>query len=169
MGAEATFGLDIDNDNKPDVLDFDGVQQLYAAESGTVLSGEVPFMVWMASLPKQNSPDIITTQLTAGTSYTFEVSKNFADPLGGTIPDVKIYDPSGDVVNADHNVYPVEQPSMILFTFTPSVTGTYTVEVCNANENPDTYADTNAVLFVYKEMHGTAGEKRLLHPLRDHR
>ena len=133
VGAEATFGIDIDNDNKPDVLDFDGVQQLYAAESGTVLSGEVPFMVWMSSLPEQDSPDIITARLTAGTTYTFEVSKNFADPLGGTIPDVKIYDHSGDVVDAELTVYPEEQPSMILYTFTPSVTGTYTPEICNTN------------------------------------
>ncbi len=158
MGAEATFGTDIDNDNKPDVLDFDGVQQLYATESGTVLSGEVPFMVWMSSLPEQDSPDIITAQLTAGTTYTFEVSKNFADPLGGTIPDVKIYDPSGNAVAPSITAYPEKQPSMILFTFKPSVTGTYTAEICNANENPDTDAETNAVMFVYKEMHGSSGE-----------
>ena len=47
---------------------------------------------------------------------------------------------------------------MILFTFKPSVTGTYTAEICTTTENPDTDAETNAVMFVYKEMHGPSGE-----------
>lgn len=106
VGATATFGFDIDNDNKPDVLDFDGVQQLYAHTDGAKLSGAVPFMVWIDSLPEQTSPDIISTDLTAGVLYTFEVSKNFADPMGGTIPDITIYDPSGNAVAPVLTVYP---------------------------------------------------------------
>ncbi len=158
IGKEVFLGLDSDNDNKPNVLDFDGVQQLYAKTDGTELSGAVPFMVWMSSLPAQSSPDIITTELTAGTPCTFEISKNFSDPLGAILPDVKIYDPSGNAVSATLTVYPEEQPSMILYTFTPSVSGTYSVEICNANENSDTDADTKSVLFVYKEMRNSAGE-----------
>ena len=82
VGREAVLKLDSNNDNKPDILDFDGVQQLYAAASGTELSGEIPFMVWMDSLPEPYSPDIVTTVLTAGVTYTFEVSRNFTDSLG---------------------------------------------------------------------------------------
>ena len=45
---------------------------------------------------------------------------------------------------------------MILFTFTPSVSGSYSVQVCNA----DIYSegDTKSVLFVYKEMQNSDGE-----------
>ena len=68
VGSTVYLGLDRDNDNKPDVLDFDGVQQLHAKTDGTELHGTVPFMVWMASLPAQDSPDIITADLAARTT-----------------------------------------------------------------------------------------------------
>ena len=70
----------------------------------------------------------------------------------------KFTTPYGNAVDPELTVYPQEQPSMILFTFKPSVTGTYTAEICTTNENPDTDAETNAVMFVYKEMHGPSGE-----------
>ena len=157
VGREVVLELDSNNDNKPDILDFDGVQQLYARTSGTKLSGDVPFMVWIDSLPAPYSPDIVTTVLTAGVTYTFEVSQNFADSLGGILPDVKIFDPSGSKVSADLTVYPEEQPSMILFTFTPSVSGSYSIQVCNADGNSES-DDTDCVLFAYKEMHNSEGE-----------
>ena len=156
VGSEVILTLDNDDDNKPDIFDFDGVQQLHSSTSGSELSAAVPFMFWMDSLPSQYSPDIITTNLTAGTTYTFELSRNFAESLGGRIPDIEIFDPSGDEITATLTVYPEEQPSMILYTFTPSVSGTYTAAVCNADGNSE--GDTDCVLFVYKEMHNSEGE-----------
>lgn len=44
LGTEVMLGLDTDNDNKPDVLDFDGVQQLYAKTDGAEISGTVHFL-----------------------------------------------------------------------------------------------------------------------------
>ena len=156
VGSTVYLGLDRDDDNKPDVLDFDGVQQLHAKTDGTELHGTVPFMVWMSSLPAQASPDIITADLAARTTYTFEVSKNLADPLGGRIPDVEIFDPSGNPVDAKLTVYPEEQPSMILYTITPAVSGRYTAEISNADGN--TEGDTDCVLFVYREMQNSDAE-----------
>ena len=158
IGSEVILTLDNDNDNdnKPDIFDFDGIQQLHSSTSGSELSAAIPFMFWMDSLPSQYSPDIITTNLTAGTTYTFELSRNFAESLGGRIPDIEIFDPSGDEITATLTVYPEEQPSMILYTFTPSVSGTYTAAVCNADGNSE--GDTDCVLFVYKEMHNSEGE-----------
>ena len=106
-------------------------------------------MVWISALAPQTSPDIVTTTLTAGTTYTFEVSKNLADSMGGRIPDVTIKDPSGNAVDTELTVYPEEQPSMVLYTFTPSTTGTYTAEICTADGNVE--GDTDVVLFVYKD------------------
>ena len=156
VGSEILLGLDSNSNNKPDVLDFDNVQHLYSETDGTELHGTVPFMVWMNSLPSQYSPDIITTELTAGTAYTFEVSRNLADSLGGRIPDVDIFDPSGNEVATTLTVYPEEQPSMLLFTFTPAVSGTYTALICNADGNAE--GDTDCVLFVYKELFNDLGE-----------
>ena len=134
VGSEIILALDINGNNKPDVFDFDKVQQLHSSTSGTELHAAIPFMFWMASLPDQNSPDIITTELTAGTDYTFELSRNLAEALGRRIPDIEIFDPSGHKINnAVLIVYQEEQPSMILYTFTPSVSGTYTAEICNAD------------------------------------
>ncbi len=110
VGASVKLGFDEDNDNKPDVLDFDGVEQLYINSSGSTVSGAVPFMVWVSELATQSSPDIITTNLTAGTDYSVEFSKNFAEPLGARIPDIEILDPSGVLVSTDLTLstYPAE-------------------------------------------------------------
>ena len=156
VGSEITLALDINNNNKPDVLDFDDVQHLHSSTSGTELNAVVPFMFWMDSLPSQYSPDIISIELTAGTDYTFELSRNFADSLGGRIPDINLFDPSGNAITATLTVYPEEQPAVILYTFTPSVSGTYSAAVCNADGNSE--GDTDCVLFVYKELHNSKGE-----------
>ena len=160
IGKVIRLGFDDDNDNKPDVLDFDGVQQLYINFSGGSASGVVPFMVWMKKLATQSSPDIITTTLDAGTTYTVEVSKNFAEYFGARIPDVEITDPNGNAVSGvTLTTYPNTQPSMLLYTFTPAVSGTYTIKVCNANQNlEESDTETNSVVFVYKEMRNSAGE-----------
>ena len=121
VGNVIRLGFDDDNDNKPDVLDFDGVQQLYINSSGGNASGVVPFMVWMKELATQSSPDIITANLDAGTAYSVEVSKNFAEYLGARIPDVEIVDPDGNVLSdVTLTTYPKSQPSMIICTFTPT-------------------------------------------------
>ena len=156
IGSEVTLGLDSNTNNKPDIFDFDGIRQLHSSSSGTELRATVPFMFWMESLPSPYSPYIITTELAAETDYTFEVSRNLADSLGARIPDIEIFDPSGKKVNPVLTVYPKEQPAMILFTFTPSVSGTYTVKICNADGNAE--GDTDCVLFAYKEMHNSKGE-----------
>ena len=160
IGKVIRLGFDDDNDNKPDVLDFDGVQQLYINSSGGSASGVIPFMVWMKELATQTSPDIITTTLDAGTTYTIEVSKNFAEYFGARIPDVEITDPNGNAVSGvTLTTYPNTQPSMLLYTFTPAVSGTYTIKVCNANQNlEESDSKTDSVVFVYEELHNSAGE-----------
>lgn len=52
IGKVVRLGFDDDNDNKPDVLDFDGVQQLYINTAGDSASGTVPFMVLSATPTK---------------------------------------------------------------------------------------------------------------------
>ena len=159
VGNVIRLGFDDDNDNKPDVLDFDGVQQLYINSSGSEVAGVVPFMVWMKKLATQSSPDIITANLDAGTAYSVEVSKNFAEYLGARIPDVEIADPNGNVLSdVTLTTYPKSQPSMIICTFTPQTSGTYTIRVCNADGNTESDSDTDSVVFVYKEMHNSKGE-----------
>ena len=66
VGNVIRLGFDDDNDNKPDVIDFDGVQQLYINSAGGSASGTVPFMVWMKELATQANPTIITAALDAG-------------------------------------------------------------------------------------------------------
>ena len=113
-------------------------------------------MVWGSELASQSSPDIITTQLTAGTEYSVEVSKNFTDPLEGCLPNIEVYDPSGNLVSTTLTLYPDEHPSELVHTFTPAATGQYRIQVCNAA--PNTESETDFVVFVYKEMHNSLGE-----------
>ena len=70
-------------------------------------------MFWMDSLPSQYSPDIITTNLTAGTTYTFELSRNFAEFLGGRIPDINIAEYT-DEVNAAASGTPTQINARVL-------------------------------------------------------
>ena len=82
--------LDVDGNDKPDVLDFDGVQILRFGTGSTLaadendayhVSGTVPLAAFIEELADPNDPDEITVSLKAGTYYTVEFSKNFAFAL----------------------------------------------------------------------------------------
>ena len=161
IGQEVILTLDGDNDEKPDVLDFDGAEQLHASNSAENLDASIPFMVWYDGLPSTDSADLITAELTAGTDYTLEFSKNFSDPLGASSPHFEVTDPDGVILSQDIftlSVYPEEHPSVICYTFTPETSGEYSFSVSNADPNLSADIDTASVLFVYKEMHNEAGE-----------
>ena len=123
---------------------------------------------WSGDLkPSTESPDSFTVNLTAGTEYTFEFSRNFAYPLEDVIPDVKIYNPDGkqleflnlgkfteifssaqvidlhpDVIEV--SVYPADNPSMICYTFTPATSGIYTVEIKLYSKTAGTSSSVNS-------------------------
>ena len=153
--------LDNDNDSKPDVLDFDGTEQLHALNSAESLDAAIPFMVWYDALPSFESADTITAQLTAGTDYTLEFSRNFTDSLGARMPHFEVYDPDGVILSQDIftlSLYPSENPAVICYTFTPQTSGLHSIIVSNANPNLSADIDTASVLFVYEEMHNEEGE-----------
>ena len=153
--------LDNDNDSKPDILDFDGVEQLHAFNSAESLDAAIPFMVWYDALPSFESADTITAQLTAGTDYTLEFSRNFTDSLGARMPHFEVYDPDGVILSQDIftlSLYPSENPAVICYTFTPQTSGLHSIIVSNANPNLSADIDTASVLFVYEEMHNEEGE-----------
>ena len=105
----------------------------------------------------------------------------YAYPIGENIPDVEILNPQGTALNFldlgtfDENydasatvaldddvielsVYPEDNPYMICYTFTPSVTGSYTINLSNtaSDDVASTAADGDfehaTTLFIYKEL-----------------
>ena len=118
-------------------------------------------MIWYDSLPLEESADTITAELTAGTDYTLEFSRNFTDPLGTRSPAFEVIDPDGELLSADvfsHSLYPRGLPAIICYTFTPQTSGIYSFRVSNADPNLSADIATDSVLFVYAEMHNEAGE-----------
>ncbi len=161
IGKEITLALDNDNDSKPDILDFDGVQQLHALNSAESLDASIPFMLWYDTLPTTESADSINVELTAGTDYTFEFSKNFTEALGARLPHLEVFDPEGVMLSPDKfalSVYPAEHPSIVCYTFKPETSGAYSITVTNAYPSLSDDVDTSSVMFVYREMHNEAGE-----------
>lgn len=164
-------GIDADDNGKPDFLDFTGVAQVHMKASQHSLSTPLnaPVMVWFESLMRSSSAtesaDVFTVNLSAGTEYTFEFSRNLVTPLGNFLPDIEIIDPSGEILplyqseNLDTDsglesgvidacqlsVYPLRDPVFICLTFTPSTSGLYTVRLCRldtsfiANLSADVY------------------------------
>ena len=107
------------------------------------------------------SADTITAELTAGTDYTLEFSRNFTEPLGARLPAFEVLDPDGEILSLDvftHSLYPRELPAIICYTFTPETSGSYSFRVSNGDPNLSADVETDSVLFVYREMHNEAGE-----------
>lgn len=176
-----SMGMDIDGNNVPDFLDFYGVPQLHLnnsvsssrkvfAASSVLAAAEmnltVPSMIWLDKLYKESEgANVFLVPLDAGTEYTFEFSKNFTDFLGGTLPNIKIYDPSNSILSLDVaesisdveiSAYPPEHPSIICYTFTPEISGNYIVKILNGETLED--VETDSVLFIYKERRNEKGE-----------
>ena len=161
VGQELTLAIDSDNDSKPDILDFDGVEQLHALNSAESIDAAIPFMVWYDTLPFFESADAFTVQLTAGTDYTLEFSRNFTDSLGARSPHFEVTGPDGVILSPDVftlSLYPRETPAVICYTLTPETSGQYSITVMNADPNLSDDVATDSVLFVYEEMHNEDGE-----------
>lgn len=177
---DVSFSMDSDKNGKPDFLDFHGVPQIHFDNSVSSSSGRisasssilaaaemnvtVPSMIWLNKLrPQSEDANIFLVPLDKGQEYTFEFSRNFTEDLGGVLPNIKFYDPSNsllslDVAEAIDDVtiaaYPPEHPSIVCYTITPEVSGSYIVKLANGepttNESADKIA-TDGVLFIYKE------------------
>jgi len=172
--------FDSDGNGVPDVLDFNGVSIKFfkasstgSAQTADTASVQVPAMVFFEKLNEASNPDEISVTLQAGTEYTFEFSKNLADPIEDVAPVIEILDPNqktlefctdGDTDNTGkilHTIYPEENPALICLTVKPSVTGQYTVKVSGIDINTvSTAADTKDVyvLFIYTELRNENGE-----------
>ncbi len=178
-----TMGMDADGNGLPDFLDFYGVPQVHltnsvsSSSSGKIFSSSsflaaaetnvtVPSMIWIDKLVKEaDGANILLVPLDAGKEYTFEFSKNMTEFLGGTLPNIKIYDPSNSVVSldvaeamssVDINAYPPEHPSIICYTIKPEVSGNYIVKIVNGETLEET--ETDSVLFIYEERRNENGE-----------
>ena len=111
-------------------------------------------------------PNIFLVTLDAGIKYTFEFSKNLTKFLGGTLPDIKIYDHENAILSLDEaqdmtevefTTYPKEHP----YTIKPEVSGNYLVQIQNVEPISNTSTDldnTDSLLFIYKERHNENGE-----------
>ncbi|MBQ7732424.1 MAG: hypothetical protein IJT58_00195 [Synergistaceae bacterium] len=168
----------IDNELKenelPIILEFEEVpEKSYAMNS--LISGEVisvPSRSYLKGLKGVRNPDSFIVNLTRGTEYTVEISKGdyYQYEIGFNVPDIAIINPKGDEldfldlgesldVSARHSlsddvieqsVYPEENPYMICLTFKPSVTGPYTIELCQSLS--DDVIEDDVTLFVYQEL-----------------
>ena len=135
------------------LAEYNGWNNVDAAQTPYAGSVSVPAFLHSKTLPNIESPDIISVDLSAGTEYTVEFSKNLCQSLGALLPDISVYAPDGsevDFSSFEHTVYPEEDPSILCLTFTPSVAGTYRILVFSAAAG-DTDND-GYVLRVYKEM-----------------
>ena len=187
----ADDNLDTDNNGKPDFLDFDSVAVTHVEASSTPSSTTVqtPTMIIFAELKKIDvgEPDTVHVNLQAGTEYTVELSKNFADSVTSLLPLIEIISPLSDEPmqyyfdededdESDYSEipsdtiqlsgYPQEDPSLICMTFTPSVTGEYIIRLSSQiredTESDDVSVsdseDTSCVLFIYEELRNEEGE-----------
>ena len=164
----------------PDFLDFYGIPQFHVNTSASK-GVSVPSMVWLNKLyTESEGGNVLLVPLTEGQEYTFEVSKNFTEDLGGILPDISFYDPSNsinyldeakEIENVTIAAYPKENPSIICYTITPEVSGNYIVKITNGDPylglslnltgdnlknatletDSDEESSTGCVLFIYKE------------------
>ena len=165
---------DLSEDDIPDVIEFEGVpEKSYAKDS--VISGEIisiPSRTYLTRLNGVSSPDSFIINLTAGTEYTVEISKGYyyQYEIGHNVPDIEIINPQGNELDfldlgesfdvnselilsedvIELSVYPEENPYMICLTFTPSVTGSYTINLCQSAS--DDVVEDEITLFVYEEL-----------------
>ncbi|MBQ3694804.1 MAG: hypothetical protein II884_08520 [Synergistaceae bacterium] len=165
------YNLDTDGNGKPDFLDFDSVAITHVKASSTPSSITVqpPVIIFFEELKKVDvgEPDTVHVNLQAGTEYTVEFSKNFADSAASLLPLIEIFSPlsdepmqyyfdededeeddeSGVSLPADMiqlSVYPQEEPSLICMTFTPSVTGEYVIRL-SSQIRPESESDDVSV------------------------
>ena len=129
------------------------------------------------------SADSFVADLTAGTEYTVEISngKFYEYPIGNNIPDVEIINPNGEALpfldfgsyDDDHDAsrvidlsddvielsfYPQDNPYVICYTFTPAVTGSYTINLRQINDEAGD--GKTKTLFIYEELRsGTDGNE----------
>ncbi len=185
----ADYTLDTTGNGKPDFLDFDSVSITHVPASSTPSSVTVktPAVIFFSELKKTDAgePDTVHVNLQAGKEYTVEFSKNFADSITSLLPLIEILPPLSDEplqyyfeeddesvisIPADKiqlSVYPQEDPSLICMTFTPSVTGEYTIKLIS-QIRPDVESDdvsvssedtdTSCVMFIYEELRNENGE-----------
>ena len=159
---------DLDGNGIPDILDFDDVEEVSYAKDEVIVNEKisVPSRHYLQRLRPFSSADTFVMNLTAGTEYTVEISrgKAYNAPIGDDVPDVEILNPQGnelafldtetssslstDVIEL--SVYPPDEPYVICGTFTPSVSGSYTIKLSNTSGDAD--IDCDATLFVYKEL-----------------
>ena len=193
---QSELNLLSDDDGKPYFLDFFGIPQVHvnnststssvrisAAESIAAAAEKkltVPSMTWIDRLRTESEGgNIYSVPLVAGTEYTFEFSRNLTDSLGGILPHLSFYDPDNSLLSLDAAqeievetaAYPAANPSIICYTFTPTVSGHYIVRLADGEPYSGRYlddsgnlqtftpeSDKGVVLFIYKERRNEANE-----------
>lgn len=177
----SVLSMDDNGDGIPYFLDFNGVPQVHVKNSTSTSSVRtsselsasdaaemqvtVPSMIWQDRLRTDGEGgNIYTVALSADQAYTFEFSVNFTEGLGGVLPNISLYDTSNqEIENVIIAAYPFEDPSIICYTITPTVSGIYTVKICNGETYSGVYLSDDSsvatftpeerggVLFIYKE------------------
>ena len=169
LTAGSTVALDFDDEEGIyDVFlaEYNGWNNVDAAQTPYAGSVSVPAFIYSMKLPDAATPDVISVDLSAGTEYTVEFSKNLCESLGTLLPDIRLYAPDGSEVSASSfelTVYPEEDPSIICLTFTPSAAGIYRIQVFNAAGDID---NNGYVLRVYKEMRNPEADNKAGYPVR---
>ncbi|MBQ9564844.1 MAG: hypothetical protein IJU98_04575, partial [Synergistaceae bacterium] len=170
LTAGSTVALNLDSEEgiyNVFLPEYNGWHNVKATQTPYAGSVSVPAFLHSKTLPNIESPDIISVDLSAGTEYTVEFSKNLCQSLGALLPDISVYAPDGsevDFSSFEHTVYPEEDPSILCLTFTPSVAGTYRILVFSAAAG-DTDND-GYVLRVYKEMRNPEDDNKAGYPVR---
>ena len=172
LTAGSTVALDLDSEEgiyNVFLAEYNGWNNVEAARTPYEGNVSVPAFIHSKKLPNIMSPDVISVNLSAGTEYTVEFSKNLCQSLGALLPDIRLYAPDGsEVVGSlfEHTVYPEEDPSIICLTFTPSVTGIYRIHVFSAVAGDDDTDNGGYVLRVYKEMRNPEDDNKAGYPVR---
>ena len=172
LTAGATVALNLDSEEgiyNVFLAEYNGWHNVEAARTPYEGNVSVPAFIHSKKLPNVMSPDVISVNLSAGTEYTVEFSKNLCQSLGALLPDIRLYAPDGsEVVGSlfEHTVYPEEDPSIICLTFTPSVTGIYRIHVFSAVAGDDDTDNGGYVLRVYKEMRNPDDGNKAGYPVR---
>ena len=168
------YNFDINGNGKPDFLDFDSVAITHVEASLTPssITVQTPAIISFAELKKMDAgePDTVHVNFQAGTEYTIELSKNFADSVSSLLPRIEIFSPlsneplqyyfeeeqeqdeedndeSSVSIPADRielSLYPQEDPSLICMTFTPSVTGEYVIRLSSQIRSESESDDVSA-------------------------
>ncbi|MBQ9564497.1 MAG: PPC domain-containing protein [Synergistaceae bacterium] len=170
LTAGSTVALDFDDEEaiyNVFLAEYNGWNNVEAAQTPYEGSVSVPAFIHSKKLPNAATPDVISVNLSAGTEYTVEFSRNLCEFLGDLLPDIRLYAPDGSEVDESSvalTVYPEENPSIICLTFTPSAAGTYRIQVFSADADYD--GNDGYILRVYKEMRNPEDDNRAGYPVR---